>query len=225
MNWLLVLYAQAGRYPEGIAILAKSCAAAPKNTDVSLTLATWQAWFGQDADYEATRRRLVQQAEGTDQAGTAERAAKAACLRPSSDHALLAKALLLARRGVELGAGSSSLPYYQLGLGLAEYRNDQYGDAEQMLAIAEQKFGDGYNPEYRALARLVRAMSLLHLGKLVDARELFSQAEAEMPPYPGDENKPTVDPDRNHDELICWLVYKEAKALVKGVAKATNQPK
>jgi hypothetical protein len=98
----------------------------PKDTLASLKLATWQAWFGQNADYEATRHRLVQQAEGTDQAGTAERAAKVACLQPSTDAALLAKALNLARSGVELGKSSPWLPWYQLALGLAEYRNGHY---------------------------------------------------------------------------------------------------
>ena len=73
-----ISYAQAGRNKEAIALLGKACELDPKDTDASLTLATWQTWFGQDADYEATRHRLVQQAEGAEQAGKAERADKAA---------------------------------------------------------------------------------------------------------------------------------------------------
>src|SRR5580658_2369571 len=78
-------YAETGRSQEAIALLKKFCEEEPKNTDASLTLATWQTWFGQNAEYEATRHRLIAQAEGTDQAGTAERAAKAVSLRPSDD--------------------------------------------------------------------------------------------------------------------------------------------
>src|SRR5208282_3398207 len=114
------------------------CELNPKDTIASLTLATWQAWFGQDADYEATRRRLLEQAEGTDQATTAERAAKVYCLRPSSNAALLTKALDLAQRAVRLGKSDSLLPWFQLALGLAEYRNNQYAVAEGTLSTAEE---------------------------------------------------------------------------------------
>jgi serine/threonine protein kinase/tetratricopeptide (TPR) repeat protein len=215
-------YAQAGRQQEAITLLAKACALGPTNTDYSLTLAAWQTWFGQDADYETARHRLVQQAQGTDQAGTAERAAKAACMRPSTDPALLTNALLLARRAVELGASSPSLRYYQLELGLAAYRNGQYADAGQTLSVAEQKFDGPDDSEYQGIARLYRAMSLFHQAKLEGARKLFGQAEAEMPPFPKDENKPMVAGRQlNHDMLICWLAYKEAKALIEG----TSAPK
>jgi len=206
-------YVEAGRHQEAITLLARACEADPKDTDTSLTLATWQTWFGQDADYEATRRRLVQQAEGTDQAGTAERAAKACCLRPSTDPALLTNALNLARRGVELGKSSSLLPYYQLGLGLAEYRNSQFADAQQDLAVAEQKLRG--SSEVRGTARLFRAMSLFRLDRKEEARKLFSLAEAQMPPLPQDESKPLVNGSLvSHDHLICWMAYKEAKQLI-----------
>jgi serine/threonine protein kinase/tetratricopeptide (TPR) repeat protein len=214
INNLANSYFEAGRNEEAIALLEQACQADPKNTDASLTLATWQTWFGQDADYEATRRRLVQQAEGTDQAGTAERAAKACCLRPSTDSALLATALNLAQRGVELGKTNSALPWYQLGLGLAEYRNGQYAAAERTLTVAEQTVGAD-NPDIQGTARFFRIMSLFWQGQSEAARKLFAQAEAQMPPLPSDEGKPLVDGKRaSHDVLICWLAYKEARALI-----------
>ena len=61
-------------------------------------LATEQAWFGQ-VRLRSHPRGLVQQAEGTEKAGTAERAAKVACLRPSTDAALEEKALNLVATG------------------------------------------------------------------------------------------------------------------------------
>ena len=213
MRGLANAYYAVGRDQEAIALLEKACEVGPKDTDASLRLATWQTWFGQDANYEVTRRRLVQQAEGTDQAGTAERAAKAYCLRPSTDAALLTKALNLAQRAVELGKSHPYLPYYQLGLGLAEYRNGQYAGAEQTLAVAEQTAGE-FN-DIRGSARLFRAMSLFRQDKPEEARKLFSQAEAQMPPLPKDKSKPLVDGKPvDHDVLICWLAYKEAKALI-----------
>jgi tetratricopeptide (TPR) repeat protein len=208
-------YCSVGRSSEAISLLQKACAADPKDTDASLTLAVWQIWFGHDADYEATRRRLVQQAQGTDLAATAERAAKAACLRPSTDAALLAKALALAQQAVELGKSNPSLPWYQLTLGLAEYRNGQFAGAEQTLAGAEQKLGG--HPEILGIARLFRAVSLFRQDRSAEARKLFSRAEAEMPPFPQDEHKPLVDGKPvSHDHLICWMACQEAKKLIEG---------
>jgi tetratricopeptide (TPR) repeat protein len=206
-------YAEAGRQQEAIALLQKICELDPKDTDASLTLATWQNWFAKDADYEATRRRLLQQAQGTELAAMADCAAKAACLRPSTDAALLAKALHLAQRSVELGKSDPALPNYQLGLGLAEYRNGQFAGAEQILAIAEQKL-DG-DHEVLVTARLFRAMSLFRQDRPEEARKLFSLAEAQMPPLPQDESKPLVDGSLvSHDHLICWMAYKEAKSVL-----------
>jgi tetratricopeptide (TPR) repeat protein len=208
-----------GRSAEAITLLERECAVDPKDTDGTLTLATWQTWFGQDADYEITRRRLVQQAEGTDLPGTAERAAKAACLRPSTNAALLAHALDLARQGVELGRSNPLLPYYQLELGLAEYRNGQYAAAERNLAVAAQNLKG--LPEIQGTARLFRALSLFRQDRPEEARKLFSQAEAQMPPLPKDESKPLLEGKPvSHDVLICWLAYKEAKSVLDEPAAA-----
>ncbi len=208
MNDLANSYFRAGRISEAIALMGQAGALDPKRTDASLTFATWQTWFGQDSEYEATRRRLVQQAEGTDQTTTAERAAKVACLRPSTDATLLAKALSLAQRAVELGKGNPDLPWYQLSLGLAEYRNGQYAAAEGALTVADQTAGGNGKHEIQGTARLFRAMSLFRQGKPEEARKLFIQADAQMPPLANDES--------NHDVLIWWLANKEAKALIAG---------
>jgi len=217
MNELASSYFSAGRSTEAIALQKRVCELKPKDMYNLLTLATWQIWSGQDADYEATRRRLVQQAVGTDQASTPEQAAKAACLRPSTDAALLAKVLTLARQGVELGKSNDDLPWYQMCLGLAEYRNSHYADAERALTIAEQTAGNNVGGQHliQGTARLFRAMSLFRQNKPEESRKVFSQAEAQMPPLPKDENKPFVDGKSvDRDVLIWWLAYKEAKALI-----------
>ena len=219
MRNLAVSYVEAGRHQEAISLLAMACEVDPKDSDAALTLAAFQTWFGQDADYETTRHRVVQQAEGIDQARTAERCVRAACLRPSTDAALLAKTLELARRGVEFGKNSPLLPGYQMGLGLAEYRNAQYAAAEQTLAVAEQKAG-GY-PEIQGVARLFRAMSLFQQNRPEEARKLFSQAGSEIPPLPKDEGSPRVDGRTlSRDVLICWLAYKEAGSLLNELGPA-----
>ncbi len=71
MRDLAISYTEAGRHQEAITLLEETCELDPKNTDASLTLATWEAWFGLDAEYETIRRHLVQKAEGTEEANTA----------------------------------------------------------------------------------------------------------------------------------------------------------
>ena len=57
------------------------------------------------------------------------------------------------------------LPWYQLALGLAEYRNGQYAATEQTLFLAEKTAGDIHDlsvdqqREIQGTARLYRAMS------------------------------------------------------------------
>jgi eukaryotic-like serine/threonine-protein kinase len=213
MQRLANSYCEAGREKEAIALLEKACRMNPKDTDSSLTLATWQTWFGHDADYEATRRRLVLQAEGTEQAGTAERAAKAVCLRPCADAALLAKALDLAQRAVELGRSNYALPWYELTLGLANYRNGMNEAAEQCFVAAEKTLGD--HDDVQGIAHMFHALSLFRQDRADEARKLFRQAQAQMPPLPKDESKPIVDGRSfDHDLLIWWLSYKEAKSML-----------
>ncbi len=215
MNDLANSYFAFGRSQEALALMALAADGNPKDSLTGLVLASWQTWFGQDAAYEATRQRVLQQAEGTDQALTAERAARVYCLGPSTDPAILAQALNLAQRSVALGQKEPALPWYQLALGLAEYRNSQFADSERDLTIAEQHLsGDN---DVQGSARLFRSMSLYRQNRTEEARKLFRLAETQMPPLPKDERKPRVDgKSASHDALIRWLAYKEAKALIDG---------
>jgi tetratricopeptide (TPR) repeat protein len=206
-------YDESGRHSEAVALLDQTCEAAANDTEALLTLAAWQAWLGQDAYYETTCRRLFLQAEQTDQALTAERAARAACLRPSTNAALLAKALDLAKRAVELGKSDASLPWCQLALGVVEYRTGQYADAERTLAAAEQNGGQSH--DIPGTARLFEVLSLFRQNRPEDARKLFSRAKAEIPPPPPDDGQPLANGKPiAHDVLICWLAYKETVSLL-----------
>jgi tetratricopeptide (TPR) repeat protein len=191
-------------------------------------VAILQAWYGQEAAYEATRRRVIQEAEGMDDAGAAERAAKAYCLRPSTNAVLSAKALSLARRAVELGQNNGFLRYYELCVGLAEYRNSHFATAEETLVKMEQSLGehpDDQGSYIQGTARFFRVMILSKENRPEEARKLFNQAEKDMPPFPKDERKPVLDGKRAfHEVLVCWLSYKEAKALIESPLAPFSAP-
>ncbi|EEF62965.1 serine/threonine-protein kinase [Pedosphaera parvula] len=222
MGKLAGSYYSAGRSREATALLENVCELEPTNSLASLRLAALEAWFGQGTNYEATRRRLVDQPERTnntemekhDAAIYAERAAKVYCLLPSADAARQAKVLHLAQLSVELGDTND---WGQLALGMAEYRNGQYAAAEHSLKIVEQAMADK-RPEVQGTARLFRAISLFRQNKPAEARKLFGEAEAQIP-FPADERRPFAEQGifspYNQELLICWLAVREARSLLK----------
>jgi serine/threonine-protein kinase len=208
---LAAVYQSAGRTREAVPLLVTASAANPKDTLLSLKAAALQAWFGQDRELCATRQRILAFAKDTNDATTAERAAKACSLLLSADKAELEAALALGRTAVNLGKGAEAWDWYLMALGMAEYRRGNHAAAEEALLAAEKagptnRFVTGTSPFYRAL-------SLFHEGKKDEARKLAIAAATKMKPLPRDDNNPLVDGD--HDDLILWLAYKEANALVK----------
>ena len=63
------------------------------------------------------------------------------------------------------------------------------------------------------MSQFFRAMSLFRLGKPAEARQVAIAAAAMMKPLPADERNPLAG-NANHDDLILWLAYKEAKAMI-----------
>ena len=97
-------------------------------------------------------------------------------------------------------------------LGMAEYRRGNYASAEEGLLAAE-KAGPN-NRNVTGTSPFYRAMSLFRQGHEEEARKLAVAAATKLKPLPRDENNPLAgDPD--HDDLILWLAYKEAKAMIK----------
>ena len=101
LTGLAKAYQSAGRTREAVPYLARASAVDPKDTMLSLKVAALQAWFGQDQELAATRRRALAFANGTAEAITAERAATLCSIRPSTDKAELEAVLRLARTGSE----------------------------------------------------------------------------------------------------------------------------
>jgi hypothetical protein len=196
-----------GRTREAVSHLATLSSAHPEDTILSLKLAALQAWFGQEKELAATRQRILAFAKGTNDAGTAERAAKACSILPSNDKAELDAALALGVTGVKISKAEWTL----LALGMAEYRSGNHAAAKALLDAAEA----GKNTAWvTGISAFYRAMSLFRLGKSDEARKLAIAAAAQMKPLPKDEQNPLAD-NAFYDDLILWLAYKEAKAIIK----------
>ena len=215
---LATAYQSAGRTREAIPYLATASAANPADTVLSLKVAALQAWFGQEKELADTRQRILAFARETTEASTAERAAKACSILPSTDKGQLELALALGRTGVKLGPVEFG-EWGPMALGMAEYRSGNDAAAELAL-LAAAKAGPN-NPHVTGTSAFYRAMSLFRQGKKDEARKLAIAAAAKMEPLPRDENNPLANltaPVGGGDTLeylIMWLAYKEAKALIK----------
>ncbi len=215
MNDLAISYLAAGRVREALALLEEGSHDKKGGAASSRTLASLQAWLGQDKEYGATRKRVLALAKGTDDAAEAGRAAQAGALRPSTDPAELEAVLALGRKAVELNRGQREL----LALGMGEFRSGHFAAAAEAL-LAATKAGQDVNAA--GIADFYRAMSLFQQGKKDEAREVATRAATRMEPLPRDEQNPLLDRGVP-DHLILWLAYKEAKAMI-GLADPPAAP-
>ena len=176
-----------------------------------LRAASLQAWFAQDTELSATCEKLLALAKDTDDAEVADRAAKPCCLR-LADPQRRAAALVLARRAVEHGEGSEFLIDARMDLGMAEYRSGHFAEADTALTAAMND--PNTNSTVSTTSAFYRAMTLFRQGKADLARKLAFEAAAKMKPLPIDERKPLAG-GADANDLVMWLAYKEAKALLK----------
>jgi tetratricopeptide (TPR) repeat protein len=176
-----------------------------------LAVAAQQAWLGQEQEWAATCERALSLARDTKIALVADKVAKICSLRPSNDKRRRA-ALLLARRAVELGKGHQYLAYFQMDLGMAEYRSGHFAEADAALLAAIEA---GKDDRYIAgTSAFYHALSLFRQGKPDEARQLATQAAAKMKPLPKDAKNPLAG-GGGFDDLILWLAYREAKDTIK----------
>jgi serine/threonine protein kinase/tetratricopeptide (TPR) repeat protein len=205
-------YYAAGRWQDALQLKTDYARWDPKELNAELLVV--QAWFGRSTDYAASCRRLLKFAEGTQVPTTAERAAKACLLLPSDDHALLESARGLARKAVELGTEHQFLGWFQLALGMAEFRLGNYRAADKALLAAERMapLNSGF----------FRTMVLFRQGQAGDARKLFEATVSRMRPLPDDDQNPLAS-GASGDDMIVWLAYREAATML-GVEPAGVRP-
>jgi len=219
MNDLASGYLAGGRTREALPLMARCSAANPKNTRLSLAVAALQAWFGEDQELTVTRQRILAFARGTDNATTAGRAVRACGVRPSRDKAERDALLALGGTAVKVDA---AMDWNLLALGIAQYRAGIAAAAATTLLAAAQAKKSVAKAAEVGISAFYRAMCLFELGKREQARALASTAAAKMKPLPADEQNPLADIG-SADDLLLWLAYKEAKAMIHFEAAPTAE--
>src|SRR5262249_31230470 len=130
---LVDAYVAGGRTRETVPLLASASSANPNDTVLVLRVAAMQAWFGQEKELAATRKRLLASAKGSTDSGTCEHVAKACSILPSTDKEEREAALALGRTAVKI---NKDWAWNQLSLGMAEYRSGNYAAAAEATLAA-----------------------------------------------------------------------------------------
>jgi len=195
----------AGRTPDALAHLVIVSAARPDDTSLALRVAGLQAWFGQDKELADTCGRALEAARGTFDPLKWEHLARICCLRPTPDLTRRKAALALAHKA-DVGP-----EWIKLTVGMAEYRSGHFVEADAALLAAAKGAGDFR--QVAGIATFYRALSLFGQSQENEARKLATEAVAQMKPLPKDDKNPLAG-DTSLDDLMLWLAYKEAKALI-----------
>jgi tetratricopeptide (TPR) repeat protein len=185
-----------------------------------LSLAPKLAYAGQDQALAATCRRALALAGVPDDPMVADQIAKLCCLRPM-DADIQTAVLALARRAVEIGKEHRFLAFFQMALGMAEYRCGRYAEADAAFAAALIG-GNNTHDIIVTTCGFYRAMSLFRQGKPGEARTVAAQAAARMKPPPQEGQNPYAG-GTSPDDLIIWLAHREVTALLE--AKPVPPPK
>jgi serine/threonine protein kinase/tetratricopeptide (TPR) repeat protein len=196
-------YFTAGRWQDALQLKSDHARWDPKDLDAELLV--MQAWFGREADFRASCRRLLKLVEGTQIPTAAERAAKAVLLLPPENPEVLEAAFTLARRAVELGPDHRSFGQFQLALGMAEFRRGNYSVADKALLSAEKSSPIN--------AGFFHAMSLQRQGKTAEARRRFDETAVRMPPLPDEDQNPLAN-GSSGDRITMWLAFREAARVL-----------
>lgn len=183
---------------------------------VHLSAAAHQAWSENEEEYAESGRLALELAKNSDDPTTLERSAKACTLRPCSDARRVGDALALARKAVNMGKGHQDWHYFLMALGMAEFRSGHWAEADAPLVAAMK--GQTWDPRIGLTSAFYRAMTLFRQGKPEDARKLATAAVAQMKPVPKEKGDIL-----DHDDLITWMAYKEAKELLK-LESVSGQP-
>lgn len=205
-----------GRTSEALPLQADISGAFSEDTSKAIRVAALQAWFGRIDEHAATSQRMLDWARNATDVEDFDRVAKLTCLRPVASASQRQAALTFARKAVALGQEHQWLAFFNMVLGMAEYRNGHYLEAEDALRAATQRAAtdrSAAGPRILGISGFYRAMNLFQQRRTAEARALFTETKGQMKPFPADDQNPLAN-YASHDDLILWLACKEANALL-----------
>jgi len=219
MRWAESAYYDVGRWKDALRVRGVFTQAA--TNDISIDFPALLAWFGQAEQFDDVARGFLARARQDGSLEAAERAAKAYCIIPSRDPGLLREALALGRHAVDGGNGHKFYYWFQLALGMAEYRSGNLAPAEKALAASLETAPANGEETAKSAAGLYLSMCRFRMGKKEEARYAFDAATAIMRRLPDDDFNPWL--SDNGNDIVTWLAYREAVGLLGIPAPETSQ--
>ena len=133
-----------------------------------LSVAAQQAWSHRDTGYAQTCRRLWDSQEPRTIQQHSSGPPRPGVLQAGGDAACVAEALTLARKAVQVGRGHGYFPYFQMALGMCEFRNGHWAKSDAVLLAAMKTHADA--SQLWLTSAFYRAMTLFRQGKPEEAR-------------------------------------------------------
>jgi WD40 repeat protein/serine/threonine protein kinase/tetratricopeptide (TPR) repeat protein len=202
--------ARAGQWTNAIATFSKLAELQPDNYENYHSLA---ALFVQSGETEAYSRQcayVLSRFGMTREPVTAERLTKDCLIIPFRGD--LSRLAGLADTAVRLGTNHTSFIYFQFAKGLADYRQNHFETAAQLMAIVA---GAGGAPTRQAEAQSVLAMAQFRMNHSDEARHALAAAVEIV-----DQKLPKLDSGDIGEGWIDWIIAGalvcEAKGLLGG---------
>jgi serine/threonine protein kinase/Flp pilus assembly protein TadD len=178
--------------------------------------ATLRLQVGDRAGYRRYCREMLRRFGHAAQPEIIERTAKICLLAPEGIGDLpddLPRPQQLARQVVTGTEQNGYYPYFQLAMGIAEYRAGRFAQSVEWLTKTRQTFLRN-SPLYQTLVELFLAMSYQRLGRGGEARQTLEHASKVLDGQLEKWKQNEVDPAWL-DWLMCLLVRPEAALIVK----------
>jgi eukaryotic-like serine/threonine-protein kinase len=199
-----------GRPKESAEYWVKAQTSAPTNHQIILWAASACLDVGDHESYAAVRRRALAQFDGTDDPLAAERVAKACLLVPPPPDEL-PRIVALADTAVTRGKDHPWFHYFLTARGMAAYRSGDWAGTLDWSGRARK--GHPNDLAVFSLDLLLEAMAHHKLGHADAAKNALSEAARRIDRHRADH--PDGGDDPWYDWVMCEIILKEAKALIK----------
>ena len=224
-----------GRARRGLEMMTEAGPNMRDDTYLNHYLAGLQLWFGQVAEYNLTRRWMIDWASvnaarlPAHRSDMLERIVRLSCLHPFEDPEQKESVRALLRRADAMRTLLKEDVPSNLPRGMAQFRFGEFVEAEATMKIVARTWQPNWDerdrPDHEEAANYYVAMSLFRQGRGEDARKLLAETDAKSGPLPPDENPlQSENPSPEKTILIRLLAQREAHDLILGGTDAALAP-
>jgi len=206
------MHIRAGRWTEAVPDAVRYLELRPEDEYFQYQVACLLGRVGDLAAYRQLARKMLDQYANTNAPEWAERAAKTCLILPVSGDDL-ADSTRLANRAVTADPNHWIVPFAQVAMAMAAYRNGQFFECVEWSEKALRAPNEEELWFRSAEAHYLRALALVRLGKSLEAKAALDDAAAIVKHARAAANT-NGPPEPWHDFAICELLQREAEESI-----------